>query len=436
MVQDMSKVYVNLATAPTANTDFGGGVLWQETSLTQQTIMQSLAFDYKSNPTNPAALYLIQCKNGSADGGSRLGELVVNKVNSAGANTGSAGMTLNHLHDGSGGSHMIRPDKPFYPFWSEYNGYGFGHGSQIAIEYAPDGTYLWIDHGSPAIARDITQMDLDSPTTTATMPNDGEWDVGGLGLCRVKFVEGATYLPNDSHIQRVDMWNKMGLLDGQLGQWDSNVKWTQCSIDNINKRIAVAYCESDDYEGKTLKMSIFSYDYNNYVTGNVNSINFTLVKSFTIPKIDWWLARDNGYCSSAKDTLTPQGFALFGDRVYFMNGSAYWTTSGSTSGQQMFFSPDAITDFGGKYNDGTSIAKVGNHFLTRYNWQTGTVEEQIQTEAGKSDTHREPQGMHIIPQVDGSGNVTALTLYWGLAGGITGARHWGIFQKYNTVPQP
>jgi hypothetical protein len=423
MAQDMSKVYVNLTNAPTVNTDFGGGTLWQETGLIESTIMRSFAMDYKANPAAPSSVYVVQARDGDVERGAKLGEMRVNKMTNSGVNTGAAGQILNHYHSGNGGLIYDEcPDDYFQYYYSEAISYGFGKGEQIAIEYAPDGTYIWLDWNSPAIDR-------------ANSPDDGEWDVTGMGLCRVKFVEGSVYSAANPAIQHLTL-SKLSLQDAFLqnqGIWRMGIGYVSLSIDNVNKRMAVVYSPVDKLSYDELTVSLYSFDYNNYVSGNVNSINYTLIKSISIPKVPWWLAREDGKCSSSQDNLPLHGVALFGNFLYFAHGTAYWAATGSTYGQDKFFAPSTAS---GNYFDGTPVTKVGNAHLTRHDWTTNTQSEQIHSEAGKSDNHREIEGLQMIPTVDGTGTITSLALQLGLSGGVVGSRHWSIFNKTNTIPQP
>jgi hypothetical protein len=410
MTQDSSTVYVGLS-AP-SNPDNYGTSLTHKTNTIHPTEVKSFVVDYLSNPSAPANIYMVQSKPEGTDAGPKLGELLLNKMTNAGVNTGTSGMSLLHKHGTGADVYDENPNNYFYPYYQEGGGYGFGDGQQIAIEYAPDGTYIWMNWNSPAV-------------NLATSLDGGKWDVSGMGLCRVKFVEGASLKADDVAVQTLDL-TKLALQTAQLGMWDTGMKYVSVSIDNVNKRLAVFYTSPTD--NNVLKVAIYSYDYNNYAN-TVNSINFTYIKTITVPRVSWWLARANGDCSSEVSNLPIQGWALFGDFLYFGHGSAYFTASGSTYGQQKFFSPSTI---GGTYFDGTSVDKVGNMHVSRYNWQTKTLIEEFHTEVAKSYTHRELNGMFIVPTVI-NGIVRKLELHMGITDGDSSQWNWSIYNKVDSI---
>lgn len=409
MAQSTSDMLVDLGTAA-YNLNLAGNNLWQLQTLHQATILQSMAFDYKK--TTPE-IYVMQCKNGGTEGGKTLGEMVINRLAGSGNNLGTAGTHLVHRHDTTGETYAVESE------WNkremtnyEKTGRGFGHGTQIALEYAPDGTYIWMDHNSPTINRTKT-------------PVSAQWDVVGTNLARVKYVDGAVYNPFSTQVQALSN-SKLNI---PSGLFKTGTSYHTVSIDNHNKLFSVKYV--DHLDGDQMKISVYKMSYANY-TDTANSITFTHQMTFYVERLPWWLAREDGTCSSKRGQLVPNGWAIFGDYIYMGYGTAYWNSQDAleakVAGQWKFFSPDEV---GGTYYDGEPIEKVGNVHLRCYNWKTGELVSESFTEAGKSNIHRELEGLAILPTIV-SGVVKELKLVFAFAGGPTGNRDWSMFYKENT----
>jgi hypothetical protein len=251
---DTSKMLVNVHNEG-IQTAYNGQNLWQQQTLVESTILQSMAFDYKGKETAPN-IYVMQCKAGSTDGGKECGDLVLNKLNPDGsqATAGSTGTRLIHKHDGVGTFQI--EDEWSYKYLTTYekDGYGFGHGTQIGIEYAPDGIYLWFDHNSMVINRTLCDK-------------SARWDVVGTQACRVKYSDSTTIKADSALVQPVTN-TQLGIPDG--GQYVGSAYHT-ISIDNVNKLFAVKYVDYTD--NATMKVAVYKMDYTNY-NGTAASINF------------------------------------------------------------------------------------------------------------------------------------------------------------------
>jgi hypothetical protein len=421
--KDTSLQVIDLSTE-SLQTGWGSTIVWQEQTLVESTILQCMAFDYKGKETDPI-IYVMQCKGGSTDGGKECGDMVLNKLKSDATQytTGSTGHQLLHTHDATLPTKQIE-DEWSYKYMTDYepNGIGFGHGTQIGIEYAPDGTYLWFDHGSLVINRGVADT-------------SARWDVVGIRACRVKYVDGKISHPSSSEIQQVSN-TKLALPDGAMYTGSS---YHTISIDNVNKLLAVKYVDETDPD-RQMKLAVYSFSYNSAYTTTPTPSNMTFTKLATIdvPRMGFWLARVDGTCSSKQRQLVPNGWAIFGDYLYLGYGTAYWTSLASlapgnhTAGQWEFFSPDSYSP-GDTYYDGTTIDHVGNTLLRRVNWKTGVIEQEFHTEAAKSLTHRELEGMSIIPFTDATGAVTKLQLHFAFAGGATGDRNFSMMYKETTL---
>lgn len=391
--------------------DFGRGPIVTKRELQMSTIMRSLTTDYRNRTDNP--LFFIPQIHTGADSGGKKAEILVNRVNDVGDNVWPSSMHLVRNPSTSTARYkMESPEDYFYNVTHETNSRGFGHGSQIAIEYAPDGKYLWIDHNGPVIDRDKTT-------------DEGEYDVRGEQLCRVKYITDAVYNSKSPEIQPLKM-EDLGL---PAGGYFKGCGYVSCSFDNVNQIFAVMYIDYTD--GLKRKVAVYKYDYTGY-TDTVKSINFQYVAKYTVPNREWFIARKDGSCSTAKAALPLKGFTIFAGYIYFMWGTAYWAEESLPYGQSDFFSPTSV---GGTYSDGTPIEKRGNMVLQSYRWGNGqfTLTEDVHTEAHYSQKHREPQGLDIVPFQDATGKITALKLVMGLAGGETGDRYFSIFQKHTVL---
>ena len=420
---DTSLQKIDLSTA-SLQSGWGGSIIWEESTLVEKTILQSMAFDYKGKETNPN-IYVMQCKNGGTDAGKECGDMVLNKLNSDGSQyyTGSTGHQLLHTHDATTPCKQIE-DEWSYEYLTDYepNGVGFGHGTQIGIEYAPDGVYLWFDHGSLVINRSVADP-------------GARWDVVGIRPCRVKYVDGRISHPSSSEIQQLTP-TKLGLPDGEMYK---GISYITCSVDNINKLWAVKYVDETD-PNRQMKLAVYKYAYTSAysTTPTIANMTFTLQNIIDVPSLGFWLASADGMCRPDKQQLVPNGWAIFGDYLYLGYGTAYWgfepdVKSGAVDGQFEFFSPKNLSDGGGAYWDGTPITHVGNTTLRRVNWKTGVIEQEFVTEAAKSLPHRELEGMAIIPFVDTNGAVTKLQLHFAFAGGVPGSRTFSMMDKEATL---
>ncbi|WP_229702596.1 phage baseplate protein [Streptomyces albiflavescens] len=98
-----------------------------------------------------------------------------------------------------------------------------------------------------------------------------------------------------------------------------------------------------------------------------------------------------------------QGYALHGDHLYQLAGTAYDDATNPRSGH-------------------------GNAYLSCLDIRTGKLLQRERTEAGYSLDHREPEGLAIRHK-------GGLRLYLGLASGAEGARTFSIYYKPYTPPQ-
>lgn len=405
-----STVKVNLISA-TDPADFGRGTIVNKRELQMSTIMRSLTTDYRARTDNPL-FFIPQIRTGTDTGGKKA-ELLVNRVNDIGDNVWPSSMHLVRNPSTSTSRYkMESPEDYFYNVSHETYSRGFGHGTQIAMEYAPDGKYLWIDHNGPVIDRDKTT-------------DEGEYDVRGEQLCRVKYITDATYNSKSVEVQPLKM-EDLGL---PAGGYFKGCGFVSCSFDNVNQIFAVMYTDYTD--NLKTKIAVYKYDYVGYAN-TAKSINFQYVAKYTVPKREFFIARKDGKCSTKTAPLPMKGFKIFAGYIYIMWGTAYWAPEGSNYGQQDFFSPQEV---GGNYSDGTPITKRGNTILQSYRWGNGafTLDQETHTEAHYSQTHREPQGIDVVPFQDANGNVTALRLLMGFAGGVTGDRYFAIYQKHTVL---
>ncbi|WP_244362755.1 Teichoic acid biosynthesis protein C (Precursor) [Streptomyces aquilus] len=92
-----------------------------------------------------------------------------------------------------------------------------------------------------------------------------------------------------------------------------------------------------------------------------------------------------------------QGYALHGDHLYQLAGTAY----------------DPKTN---------PAAKFGNAHLSCVDLTTGELLQRMRTQAGRSLTHREPEGLAVRHR-------TGKGLYLGLASGAAGARRFSLYAK-------
>lgn len=392
MVQNPANLYVDPNIA-SYNVSFGTNKGIKKKTLSQFTVGHSFIVDYKNKLVNPN-IYVAQCRNKSIsdDRGAEHGDLVINKLDAAG-NVLGTGMYLNHHHFKN--SYELSPGRFNEGLNENFRAFGFGHGSQIAIEYAPDAAYLWTDCLSEVI------------DTVNTAPSE-RYDVAGDGLCRFKYIDGS-YTPDSPEIQVYTPIN----LFGTIG---SNYTNLSISIDNEFQRMAVKY--KDNLNNGNYYSAIFQIVY----VGNKPT--FTLINTMLYPVINWWRIDENGSPIFAKSPLPNQGMSLFGNFLYTQHGTAYHDAG--------FFSPQKITENGGVYPDGTPIKLVGNHHITQVDWSSGKIVDFNHSQAYRDLDHREPEGLFMIPTKDDIGSITALELCFGYASGSIGARLWTLYSKKRT----
>lgn len=391
---------------PSRQLNFGKGDLWQKRTLMSATIMQSFTVDYKGE-----ALYIAQCENGSRnpDRGATQGDVLINRVDYTG--TRKKVIACRHA-DGWNGKSSLKYNKEF----SEYNYVkeqvrGFGHGTQIALEYAPDGTYLWLDYDSPCVDR---MKDHQKKLT--------DYYVVGKRLARIPTTGGATFKPDDPRLSTFTLTKRIKNLT------DSD--FATVSIDNVNRLLAVKYTNEKHKMMVTLFKITYTASYAS--TKRMGDIEFTELTTFAAPSVRWPKAANVGWGRKSFGNLIPNGWAIFGDYVYFLAGTAYWAKT-EQSGQTEWYSPTPNMLASGCYKfekDGTFVKETnaGNAHVICYNWKTGES-DVARTEAGRTLRFREPEGMSVVPVLDDAGNVKALRLLMGFAGGSPGKRHWSVFEK-------
>ncbi|WHY89237.1 hypothetical protein QNK12_16130 [Neobacillus cucumis] len=390
-MQNPANLYVDPDFA-SYNVKFGIHTGIKKKALSQVTVGQSFAVDYRGKLENPI-LYVAQCRNKSlaGDRGAEHGDLVINKLDATGNLLGT--MYLNHHHFKN--SYESSPGRFYEGINDNFRAFGFGHGSQIAIEYAPDGAYLWTDCLSEVI------------DTVKTLSSK-RYDVAGDALCRFIYKDGS-YTPDspDIHVfNPIDFFGTIGV----------NYTNLSISIDNEFHRMAIKY--KDHLNNGKYYVAIFQISY----VGNKPT--FSLLNSFLYPVINWWEVNSNGNPIQVKSPLSNQGMSLFGNYLYTQHGTAYHNAD--------LFSPTDITENGGFYPDGTPIKLVGNHHITQVDWSSGVMVDYNHSQAYRTLDYREPEGLFMIPTKDDSGNITALELCFGYASGPNGARLWTLYSKKRT----
>ncbi|WP_397537831.1 hypothetical protein [Rummeliibacillus pycnus] len=396
------------------NTNLGGGNINALPS-SQKTVLQSFVQDYKGDKS----LILSQCKDGSTSpemGGSQ-GDISLTKFKT----TNALGTVTHLMHDESAmtGTYLGTNSETEKSCYYKTGASGWGHGTQVAIEYAPDGVYMWADYDSPCENR----------AKNKSAGFDDGHPVGKIvarfPMYGTKSFEGKSNVYGDSQIKTFTLNKRIaGLLDSDSAT---------VSIDNVNGLLAVKYLD----ENRKMKITVFKITYTDaYKTSlKMADITFTELGTINAPKVKWAKATSTGKADPDNiANLTPNGWGIFGDYIYLMFGTAYWTKDTAQGGQKEWFSPDSalMTANGGSMSDGQggTTTKLGNTQLMCLNWKTGTQELSF-TEAGKSMVHREPEGMFVRPTVSGS-NVTGLTVLMGFACDIPGHRKFSIYEKVTT----
>lgn len=211
---------------------------------------------------------------------------------------------------------------------------GFGHGVSMGVQNADDGT-VWI----------WTEAD-----------SEGGY---GQGVTRFRFTDGATRTGEDVKIRK------------PIPKSANN----QPSVCMASKRIAVRYRLDNKPRYRVWDLDAFvARDYDDPIADIAQS------GVHPDPKIPF------------------QGYALYGDHLYQLAGTAYDDTT-------------------------NPFSKKGNAYLSSLDIRSGKLVEQRRTEAGYSLTHREPEGVAIRHSL----KVPRLCL--GLASGGAGARRFNIYYK-------
>ncbi|MEV5435866.1 Teichoic acid biosynthesis protein C (Precursor) [Streptomyces sp. NPDC052682] len=210
---------------------------------------------------------------------------------------------------------------------------GFGHGVSMGVQHAPDGT-VWI--WTEADAR-------------------GGY---GQGVTRFRFADGAVRTGKDVRIRHP--------VPGSTHN--------QPSVCQATGRIAVRY----RLDGRP-RYRVWDLD------------------AFTARAYDRPLA-DLPQTGAHPDPHVPfQGYALYGDHLYQLAGSAYAPTANPPAGH-------------------------GNAYLSCLDIRTGALVQQRRTRAGYSLDFREPEGLAIRHHPEPR-------LYVGFASGAPGARRFSLYYK-------
>ncbi|KAJ5774114.1 hypothetical protein N7457_009010 [Penicillium paradoxum] len=222
-------------------------------------------------------------------------------------------------------------------FDGNYVGYmhltGFGHGVAFGVQAVGSATYLW------------TEVEANS-------------NGYGKKLARFKFSSGTTLSSSSSSLK------KYAPISGAT-------EYT-CSTDPVNNRLIVRHHHSD---GKHISV----FDLDKATAGDFSSP----LASFKQPSMN-----------TASSVL--QGYAAFGQYIYFLYGESYDATGG-----------------------------VVNSDLTAVNMNTGSVVQgPTKTKAGSTLVFREPEGLAIYKTAGGE-----VRLFLGFASGKAGDRRSNLFYK-------
>lgn len=218
---------------------------------------------------------------------------------------------------------------------------GFGHGVSIGVEPGDGGPYLW---------------------TETDGANYGGKDTWGTKIARFPFVNGAV-LTKASPIDKYDPV--------------PGATHLTVAVDNQHGLIGVKH-----KVGETIKYSVYQLD-------QFKARQFTPLVTVDQPGV------------VAPNGVPFQGWAVYGQYLYMLDGSAYGTY-GSTP-------PD------------------GNTYLTSYDLAANKVVQRSITRAASGLEHREPEGMAVRRNQPGDAN--SAVLCFGLASGATGARKATIYEK-------
>jgi hypothetical protein len=180
----------------------------------------------------------------------------------------------------------------------------------------------------------------------------------GQGVTRFQFANGATRTDEDVKIRKP--------IPASINN--------QPSVCMASKRIAVRYRVKGKPRYRVWDLDAFvARDYDNPVA------DIAQPEAHPDPKIPF------------------QGYALHGDHIYQLAGTAY----------------DAETNL---------PAEHGNAYLSTVDITTGKLVQRVRTEAGRSLTHREPEGVAVRRK-------GGTRLYLGLASGAAGARRFSLYCK-------
>ncbi|GAB2741960.1 Teichoic acid biosynthesis protein C (Precursor) [Streptomyces bullii] len=217
---------------------------------------------------------------------------------------------------------------------------GFGHGVSMGVQHAADGT-VWL----------WTEADA----------RNGY----GRGVTRFRFFDGAVRSGKDVAVRHP--------IEGSTHN--------QPSVCRATHRIAVRY----RLDGRP-RYRIWDLD------------------AFTARDYDRPIA-DLPQTGAHPDARVPfQGYALYGDHLYQLAGSAYDATTNPSDRQ-------------------------GNAYLSCLDIRTGALVQQQRTRAGHSLDFREPEGVAILHRPEPR-------LCVGFASGAPGARRFSLYYKPQTRPGP
>ncbi|WP_369169700.1 Teichoic acid biosynthesis protein C (Precursor) [Streptomyces sp. R28] len=211
---------------------------------------------------------------------------------------------------------------------------GFGHGVSMGVQNDPDGT-VWI----------WTEADA-----------KGGY---GQGVTRFRFFDGAVRTREDVKVRNP--------IPGSTHN--------QPSVCMTSRRIAVRHRIDDKPRYRVWDLDAF------------------VARDYSAPVADF---PQTG--AHPKAEIPFQGYALDGDHLYQLAGTAYHAKTNPP-------------------------AKRGNAHISCLDIRTGELLDQQRTEAGHSLDHREPEGLAVRPHGSGA------RLCLGLASGPEGARRFSIYYK-------
>ncbi|MET7480224.1 Tat pathway signal sequence domain protein [Streptomyces sp. NPDC005648] len=190
--------------------------------------------------------------------------------------------------------------------------------------------------------------------TDAVAATDSAGVTNGWGskLARFKFVNG-TVLTSDS--SQVTKFSPV-----------SGADRTTIAIDPVNSRLAVRYRVSGVFKFSLYELTAFKAG------------TFTPLATVTQPT------------GSAYSDF--QGFTTLGQYLYMIDGNAYTYADSTTT---------------------TPTNPAGNTYITRIDWNTGSVSDRQLTKAAESLYYREPEGLAI--QIPDTSNTAACRLVMGFA---------------------